>query len=57
MGMVGVGWWLDLGIFEVFSNLNDSVILCGSAASLIAKRTGTQMFQSFTLKETQMNFQ
>jgi len=27
--MVGLGWQLDLMILEVFSNLNDSVILCG----------------------------
>jgi len=26
-GMVGLGWRLDLMIIEVFSNLNDSVIL------------------------------
>ena len=27
-GMVVLGWWLDLMILEVFSNLNDSMILC-----------------------------
>ena len=27
VGMVGVGWWLDFVILEIFSNLNDSVIL------------------------------
>ena len=27
MGMVGVGWWLDLVILVVFSNLNGSMIL------------------------------
>ena len=27
VGMVGVGWWLDSVILEVFSNLNGSVIL------------------------------
>jgi len=26
-GMVVLGWWLDLMILEVFSNLTDSVIL------------------------------
>ena len=25
MGMVAMGWWLDLMILEVFSNLNDSM--------------------------------
>jgi len=25
-GMVGLGWWLDLMISEVFSNLSDSMI-------------------------------
>ena len=24
--MVGLGWWLDFVILEVFSNLNDSMI-------------------------------
>ena len=27
IGMVVSGWWLDLMILEVFSNLNDSTIL------------------------------
>ena len=27
MGMVGMGWWFDLIILEVFSSLNDSMIL------------------------------
>lgn len=27
VGTVGTGWWLDFVISEVFSNLNDSVIL------------------------------
>jgi len=27
VGTVGMGWWLDQVILEVFSNLNDSVIL------------------------------
>jgi len=27
VGTVGVGWWLDWVIVEVFSNLSDSVIL------------------------------
>ena len=26
VGAVGIGWWLDLVIIEVFSNLSDSVI-------------------------------
>lgn len=25
MGMVGMGWWRDYGILEVFSNCNDSM--------------------------------
>ena len=27
VGMMGMGWWLDWMILEVFSNLNDSMIL------------------------------
>jgi len=27
VGLVVLGWWLDLRIFEVFSNLNDCMIL------------------------------
>ena len=27
MGMVGVGWWLDWMVLEVFSNLNNSMIV------------------------------
>ena len=27
VGMVGMGWWLDQVILEVFSNLHDSMIL------------------------------
>lgn len=27
VALVGTGWWLDFVISEVFSNLNDSVIL------------------------------
>ena len=26
-GQVGVGWWLDQVILEVFSNLNESMII------------------------------
>ena len=33
MGMVGMGWWLDLMTLEVFSNLNDSIILFGDTIS------------------------
>ena len=28
VGVVGMGWWLDLVILEVFSSLDDSMILC-----------------------------
>ena len=34
MGIVGVGWWLDWVIFEIFSNLDDSVILYKNTAAL-----------------------
>lgn len=27
MGMVGMGWWFDWIVLEVFPNLNDSVVL------------------------------
>ena len=42
MGMVGVDWWLDQLILEVFSNLHDCVILwqAEKAAVLMVPHTG-----------------
>jgi len=41
VGMVALGWWLDLMILEVFSNPNDSMILwchyCCSNLALVYK--------------------
>jgi len=35
--MVGMGWWLDCMILEVFSNLNDSVILLLAGSSPLTR--------------------
>ena len=39
-GHGGVGRWLVLVILEVFSNLHDSVILCGAAANALCWASG-----------------
>jgi len=36
VGMVGVGWWLDFGILEVFSHPNDFVQHRQAGSSLLA---------------------
>ena len=47
--MVVLGWWLDLMILEVFSNLNDSIILCCGGYGCVSHRSSPLLCWFFQL--------
>jgi len=57
-GMVGLGWRLDLMILEVFSNLNDSLILYDLNTSYwyVEDKKKSEQFPTFWTQRRGVNF-